>query len=81
MFHVYIPSITLPFAYPLYHGGLNIHRNTVANKLDGGAFTIEEAFVIKEYLFRQFDLSYLFKRDVVNAAMTAANGGKEKQPA
>lgn len=60
---------------------LNIHRNTVANKLDGGAFTIEEAFVIKEYLFRQFDLSYLFKRDVVKAAMTAADGGTEKQPA
>lgn len=56
---------------------LNIHRNTVANKLDGGSFTIEEAFVIKEYLFRQFDLSYLFKRDVMNAAMTAADGAQQ----
>jgi len=43
---------------------LKLHRNTIANKLDGGAFTIEEAFVIKDYLFRQFDLSYLFKRDI-----------------
>ena len=47
---------------------LNVHRNTVAYKLDGGAFTIEEAFVIKDYLFRQFDLSYLFKREVTPPA-------------
>ena len=47
---------------------LNVHRNTVANKLDGGAFTIEGAFVIKDYLFRQFDLSYLFKREVTPPA-------------
>ena len=38
---------------------LNVHR---------GAFTIEEAFVIKDYLFRQFDLSYLFKREVTPPA-------------
>ena len=47
---------------------LNVHRNTVANKLDGGAFTIAEAFGIKDYLFRQFDLSYLFKREVTPPA-------------
>lgn len=58
---------------------LNVHRNTVANKLDGGNFTVEEAFIIKEYMFRQFDLSYLFKREPSD--MIAADGGKEKQPA
>ena len=47
---------------------LTVHRNTVANKLDGGACTIEEAFIIKDYLFRQFDLSYLFKREVTPPA-------------
>ena len=55
---------------------INVHRNTVANKLDGGSFTIEEAFAIKEYLFRQFELSYLFKRmDVIT------DSDNEKQPA
>lgn len=58
---------------------LNVHRNTVANKLDGGTFTVEEAFIIKEYMFRQFDLSYLFKRELSD--VTAADSDTEKQPA
>ena len=49
---------------------LNIHRNTVANKLDGGSFTIEEAFKIKDYLFRQYELPYLFKRSDTSDAST-----------
>ena len=68
-------NVTIEQLSPL----LNVHRNTVANKLDGGAFTIEEAFVIKDYLFRQFDLSYLFKRYVIDASATAARS--QKQPA
>lgn len=39
---------------------LKIHRNTVANKLNGRSFSIEEAFEIKEYLFKEYDLCYLF---------------------
>ena len=42
---------------------LNVHRNTVANKITAGSFTVEEAFRIKEYLFQKFDLPYLFRRD------------------
>lgn len=45
---------------------INVHENTVANKLNGDStFSIEEAFAIKECLFPQCDLTYLFKK--VNA--------------
>lgn len=44
---------------------LKIHENTVANKLTGESnFSIEEAFIIKEYLFPQCDLTYLFKKTI-----------------
>lgn len=53
---------------------LNIHRNTVANKLDGGSFTIEEAFKIKDYLFREYELPYLFQRtDTPDVSAAGAN--------
>lgn len=40
---------------------LNIHRNSVANKLNGeSAFTIEEAFKIQEKYFPKLSLGYLF---------------------
>ena len=42
---------------------LRIHRNSVANKLYKGSFSIEEAFRIKNSFFREFDLNYLFTRE------------------
>jgi plasmid maintenance system antidote protein VapI len=40
---------------------LNIHRNTAANKIEGRTpFTINEAFSLKENLFAEYDLNYLF---------------------
>lgn len=39
---------------------LNVHRNTVANKLNGGTFSIEEAFIIKQNFFKEVDLYHLF---------------------
>ena len=41
---------------------LKIHRNTVANKLNGGSFSIEEAFLIKKNLLKEYDLYYLFAK-------------------
>ena len=47
---------------------LGIHRNTVANKLDGDSeFTFSEAYTISEAMFPESRPSYLFKR----AARTA----------
>ncbi len=41
---------------------LRVHRNTVANKLDGTSkFTVEEAFKIQEKFFPDLGLAYLFK--------------------
>lgn len=46
---------------------LNIHENTVAYKLNGdGSFSIEEAFILKDELFPNLDLKYLFKRTVAS---------------
>lgn len=43
---------------------LNIHRNSVANKLGGStAFTIEEAIWIQETFFPDCNLKELFKRE------------------
>lgn len=40
---------------------LSIHRNTAANKINGeSSFTIEEAFSLKENLFPEYDMNYLF---------------------
>lgn len=42
---------------------LSLHRNTVANKLNGdSSFSIDEAFKIKNQVFPSYDLSYLFYR-------------------
>lgn len=41
---------------------LKLHRNTVANKLNGGTFSVEEAFIIRQTLFKEFDLYYLFSK-------------------
>ena len=43
---------------------LNIHPNTVTNKINGeSSFSIEEAFEIKRCFFPEMDLSYLFKSE------------------
>ena len=43
---------------------LNVHENTIKNKLDGkSSFTIEEAFKIKMAKFPQCELKYLFKNN------------------
>lgn len=42
---------------------LDIHRNSVANKLDGrSSFTIEEALRLREKYFPYADFQYLFKK-------------------
>ena len=41
---------------------LNIHRNSVANKLNGdSSFTIEEAFKVHDAYFPKLSLNYLFE--------------------
>lgn len=40
---------------------LEIHRNSVANKINGDTpFTVEEAFKIQEKYFPKLSLNYLF---------------------
>lgn len=42
---------------------LNLHRNSVSNKLNGkNNFTIEEAFSIKKKFFPDISLEYLFSK-------------------
>lgn len=46
---------------------LGLHRNTLANKLNGeSSFTIEEAFKIKQQLLPEYDIDYLFQPDEIN---------------
>lgn len=43
---------------------LGIHRNSVANKINGdSSFTIEEAFKIHRKYFPKLSLEYLFKKE------------------
>lgn len=43
---------------------LGIHRNSVANKLNGiTPFTVEEAFKIQAVFFPDLELKYLFKAE------------------
>lgn len=43
---------------------LDIHRNSVANKLNGDSpFTIEEAFKIQAAFFPKLSLEYLFDKE------------------
>ena len=42
---------------------LNVHRNTVTNKLSGlTPFTYEEVLMIQKILFPCYELSWLFKK-------------------
>lgn len=42
---------------------LNVHRNTVQNKLDGESeFTFGQAQVISEVVFPEYTMKYLFHR-------------------
>lgn len=43
---------------------LHIHENTVSNKINGGSFSIEEAFQIKYKYFPDFEMEYLFEKTV-----------------
>ena len=41
---------------------LNVHRNTIANKLSGkGKFSIEEAMIIQKDYFPNIGIEYLFE--------------------
>lgn len=43
---------------------LGLHRNTVANKLDGESeFTFGQAELIQKSLFPEYSAGYLFKRE------------------
>lgn len=42
---------------------LNVHENTIGNKINSGSFSIEEAFEIKSNYFPEFEIEYLFKKD------------------
>jgi len=45
---------------------LKIHRNSVANKLNGdSAFTIDEAFEIQKKYFPKLSLTYLFGKEEI----------------
>ena len=42
---------------------LHVHRNTVANKLDGDSeFTFGQAEIIQETMFPEYNARYLFRR-------------------
>lgn len=42
-------------------GLLQIHRNSASSKVNGATpFTIDEAFQVKNKLFPEFDIGYLF---------------------
>lgn len=42
-------------------GLLQIHRNSASSKVNGATpFTIDEAFEVKNKLFPEFDIEYLF---------------------
>lgn len=43
---------------------LDVHRNTIANKLAGnGRFSIEEAMCIQKVYFPQLGIEYLFEQN------------------
>ena len=44
---------------------LGIHANSVTNKIAHGPFSIEEAFLIKNNLFPNLEIAYLFERKTV----------------
>lgn len=51
------------------------HRNTISNKIHGRTeFTIGEALRIKEALFPEYDLNYLFKKVEQDAATPCSVG-------
>ena len=48
---------------------LNVHRNTIQNKLDGESdFTIEQAFLITDVMFPEYKLAFLFRNDEEQAS-------------
>lgn len=48
---------------------LHIHRNTLANKLNGSSdFTYREACLISDALFPEYKISYIFKRKIEDAS-------------
>ena len=54
---------------------LEIHRNSVANKINGDTpFTVEEAFKIQKKYFPKLSLDYLFATDVTDKEKTAEQG-------
>lgn len=54
---------------------LEIHRNSVANKINGDTpFTVEEAFKIQKKYFPKLSLDYLFATDVTDKEKTEEQG-------
>ena len=54
---------------------LEIHRNSVANKINGDTpFTVEEAFKIQKRYFPKLSLDYLFATDVTDKEKTEEQG-------
>lgn len=46
---------------------LGIHRNSVANKINGdSSFSVEEAFKIQETYFPKLALTYLFEKEDID---------------
>ena len=58
---------------------LNVHENTVKNKLNGkGTFSIEEGFKIRKELFPNTDLQYLFQTEEAYPLPLDAEAAKRK---
>jgi plasmid maintenance system antidote protein VapI len=58
-------------------GFLEIHRNSVSNKVKGGSFSIDEAMRIHEKYFSHVDMQYLFEKNKRTLA-PAGEPGEER---
>lgn len=41
---------------------LQVHRNTIAYKINEGSFSVEEAFSVRDRFFKDCDLRFLFSK-------------------
>jgi phage protein len=54
---------------------LKIHRNSVANKINGDtAFNVDEAFKIQKKFFPKFTVEYLFQKENVDVPQQNKEG-------
>ena len=54
---------------------LELHRNSVSNKLNSGSFSVEEAFKVRDTHFPHSDMQYLYKRTNARAERLVAEEG------